>query len=203
MSVKNEIKKLEERRKELEKELEQLESEGKEVIKNPTLFCEYIEKVMNAQNENDKIEKSLYDLRSLVDEDKIIAGDKVDLHKVEGSKYYYEYFVCLHGTDTCVGNVQYRGTRNDRLGNVGYRIFEDCRGKGYASEALKLITDKLYKDGIDKVYMDVMDWNEASKRVTEKFGGKLIDRIENYDNYNDCLIYECDLKLIKGMNNKR
>lgn len=56
-------------------------------------------------------------------------------------------------------------------GLIGYSIRPSQRGKGYASEMLKLALDKFKNTNIDKVLITCKDFNIASKKVIEKNGG--------------------------------
>lgn len=56
-------------------------------------------------------------------------------------------------------------------GHIGYGIKKDCRGKGYATEGLKLVLEKareIVKE--DEIYMSVSKNNPASLRVQIKNG---------------------------------
>lgn len=56
-------------------------------------------------------------------------------------------------------------------GLIGYSIRPSQRGKGYASEMLKLALDKFKNTNIKKVLITCKDFNIASKKVIEKNGG--------------------------------
>lgn len=71
-------------------------------------------------------------------------------------------------------------------GLIGYSIRPSQRGKGYASEMLKLALDKFRNTNIDNVLITCKDFNLASKKVIEKNGGTF----ENiYKNKNDGFNY--------------
>ena len=56
-------------------------------------------------------------------------------------------------------------------GLIGYSIRPSQRGKGYASEMLKLGLEKFKNTDIDNVLISCKDFNIASKKVIEKNGG--------------------------------
>lgn len=149
-----------------------------------------------------KIRGKMRKLHELLDEESVIEGNKVDLYKcVLDDRYNYK--ICLKGSKTVVGEISYRG-RPEKLykgwiGDIGYIISEEYQGNGYASEGLSLLTDKLYKDGIKNVYIAVAHYNAPSHRIAQKFGGKVMEEFSS----SNITLYECDLKLIKNISNKR
>ena len=53
-----------------------------------------------------------------------------------------------------------------RKASVGYRLLEECWGRGIATEALRMITDELLKNrGIEIITASTMPANSASARV--------------------------------------
>lgn len=60
---------------------------------------------------------------------------------------------------------------NDRMAKVAFRIAESCKGKGYASEALKAIVDFCFENTeLKRLWSDVDVRNVPSCRVMEKCG---------------------------------
>lgn len=134
-------------------------------------------------------------------EDKpVMVGEKIDLYR-----YILEederYVICLHNTKEIIGNIDYMGEvkpYKDFFGNIGYGINPEHKRKGYTSEALKLLTDKLYNEGVSKVYISTLKTNVASQGLVEKFGGKLMIKFSK-----NLFVYECDLEMIKKYKRKR
>lgn len=174
----------------------QFEDEKKRVIYYGKLD-EMIEKRHELYKEKGKITKKLEELSNNPIE--IIKGDKIDLVKVLGDLYTYRYSVFIKGSEKKVGYVEYRKNmgspvnNKDWLADISYHIEKTHRGKGYATEALMLLTDKLYKDGIETIYISTYDSNIASKKIIEKLGGKLVEKYSD-GNY---LLYKCNLREIK------
>ena len=70
-------------------------------------------------------------------------------------------------------------------GLIGYSIRPSERGKGYASEMLKLGLEKFKNAEINNVLISCKDFNIASKKVIEKNGGVFEDvYINKEDGYN-------------------
>lgn len=66
-------------------------------------------------------------------------------------------------------------------GLIGYSIRPSQRGKGYASEMLKLALDKFRNTNIDNILITCKDFNLASKKVIEKNGGTFENIYKNKD----------------------
>ncbi len=80
----------------------------------------------------------------------------------------------------------------DRHGEIGI-IMGDKKsgGKGYATEAIKLIVKHAFKNlNLHKLYAGVIEGNEASERVFEKIGFKLEGKLRKHfylnGKYLDC-----------------
>lgn len=66
-------------------------------------------------------------------------------------------------------------------GLIGYSIRPSQRGRGYASEMLKLALEKFNNTNIDNVLITCKDFNIASKKVIEKNGGIFENSFNNKD----------------------
>lgn len=100
-------------------------------------------------------------------------GALVDL-KSAGSPN--NYLIYLHGESVEVGGIQYRPyNRTKRFGDVGYHIDPPYQNNGYATEALALLGEKLFEDGIPDMWISVSADNGSSIRVAEKNNGKIIN----------------------------
>lgn len=161
---------------------------------------EYLEyRKMELYSELNEVKEELLKYKDELDEDGVLKGEKVDLYKalLHDEDYEYSYKICLKGTKEIVGQIEYGNSVEEPYqgweGDISYNIKEEYRGNGFALDALKLLTDRLYKEGIKEVYVATSRSNTSSQRVAEKFGGE-IDK-ELSDEYS--VIYKCDLKKIK------
>ena len=86
----------------------------------------------------------------------------------------------LWADDTPVGLFTLRHCLNDFLrdgpGHIGYGVASEYRGKGYATEGLRLLIEEARKLPIDtdEVYLSVLKSNPASLRVQEKNGARIV-----------------------------
>jgi predicted acetyltransferase len=95
-------------------------------------------------------------------------------------------FMAVDQTDgNVIGMMQLRHTLNDALlesgGHIGYSVHPAHRGKGYATEMVRLCLDQAREMGIDKVLIVCDEDNAASARVIEKSGGVYEDTRPNPD----------------------
>lgn len=65
------------------------------------------------------------------------------------------------------------------LGHIGYTIVPWKRGRGYASEALRVVLERAKTVGLKRVEITTDPANEASRRVIEKNGGHLVGEFVN------------------------
>ncbi len=85
----------------------------------------------------------------------------------------------LWNDDTIVGEFRLRHYLNDALrngaGHIGYFIKKEYRGKGYATEGLRMLLE-IAADIVpeDEIYLRVDRTNPASLRVTKKNGSHII-----------------------------
>ena len=66
-------------------------------------------------------------------------------------------------------------------GLIRYSVRPSQRGKGYASEMLKLALDKFKNTNIENILITCKDFNIASKKVIEKNGGIFENTYSNDD----------------------
>lgn len=155
------------------------------------------EETVKSINEIDEQYKNLEAIEIVKKNECEISDGEIDLY-LEYHNLETGYRMCkifLHNTSTYIGDIKFFGKSNYiATGNIAYNINQKFRGHGYALKALKLITDKIYEDGIDKVYIAAFDYNIPSIKTIEKFGGVLVE------NNRKIRSYECDLKKIKNNN---
>ena len=80
-----------------------------------------------------------------------------------------------------VGTARLRHRLTEKLktsyGHLGYDIKPSARGKGLATKLLAMMLIKARELGLEKVMLTCLSVNEASIRVIEKNGGRLLDEI--------------------------
>jgi len=123
------------------------------------------------------------------------GNDFIDLRIIRGS---YDYSIFLHGTTTHVGNISYRGHHLEYFGDVGYNIFPEFQGNHYAYEALVLLSEKLYEDGIPDFWITVYPDNISSIKTIEKYGGQLVSKNEH-----NVLLFQCETRKRKELENSK
>lgn len=93
---------------------------------------------------------------------------------------YEKWVITLKDNDTPIGNISVNGIeKKHNYCNVGYVILYDYWGKGYASEALKVVSDYLLDSGYYLVECTCNELNKQSSRVMEKAGFKKDGYIAN------------------------
>lgn len=97
-------------------------------------------------------------------------GEKLPEGYVPQTVYY------LWDDDNIVGTFHFRQYLCQSLiegaGHIGYYIAPEYRGKGYASQGLKLLIDEIRDDvQDDEIYLRVNRDNPASLRVMQNNGG--------------------------------
>ena len=98
---------------------------------------------------------------------------------VEDSKYE-KWVITLKDNNIPIGNISVNGIeRKHNYCNVGYVIMYDYWGKGYASEALRVVSDYLLNSGYYLVECSCNELNKQSSRVMEKAGFKKDGYIAN------------------------
>jgi len=104
-----------------------------------------------------------------------VLGRRIPKHHVPGSKF----FLMEEGGAKILGVIDIRHRLNDSLlnrgGHIGYAVAPDARGKGYATEMLRLALEACRGLGIRRALITCNKENAASARVIQKSGGVLED----------------------------
>ncbi|MGN0427580.1 MAG: GNAT family N-acetyltransferase [Agathobacter sp.] len=119
--------------------------------------------------------------------DKLIAYSQIE------NKTHLEYGVYLG--DILIGTVNDCGFDDETI-EIGYLIHPDYQGKGYATEVLKVMISEVREMGFKKIIAGFFEDNIASRRVMEKSGMYLTDRIEEQKyrgKIHRCLYFEKEL----------
>ncbi len=94
------------------------------------------------------------------------------------------YFICNNGK--MIGEIMFRKRLSpyllkNSLGHIGYKIKHSERGRGYCTQALKLLLDKAWKEGYTELMISCDEKNIASSKVIEKNNG-ILNRINSNSN---------------------
>ncbi len=72
---------------------------------------------------------------------------------------------------THIGELCFKGLSSDGITEIGYGINDDFQGKGYASEAVKAVSEWAFQQpDVTALEAETDEENTASKRVLEKCG---------------------------------
>ncbi len=115
----------------------------------------------------------------------LVNGERIDLKLREKFEAIPEkgyvpkliYDIVLKDSGVVIGECDARIGQNENTyygGNIGYSIFEQYRGNGYATEAVKLLLNIFKDNNMKEVYVTNDVSNYASKRVCEKSGGEFL-----------------------------
>lgn len=84
----------------------------------------------------------------------------------------YEYFIVLN--DEIIGNcAAHTVDTKNRKAELGYWLAGDHRGKGYMMEAVQLLEQELFKNGINKIIIHNDVLNKGSVNVAKKLDYEL------------------------------
>lgn len=102
-----------------------------------------------------------------------IPGQPASLHfwAVDGGKFIGEFQLRTELTQSVLSGI----------GSVGYAVRVSEQGRGYGTELLKQGLNLAKKRGMDKVLLNINDENLVSAHICEKLGGKLMDRLQAYN----------------------
>lgn len=115
-----------------------------------------------------------------------LSDSEIELYKTI-KEQEINYIIKLSKSDECIGFIDYRKENFGILGNIGYGIKPEYRGKNYALKALNLVTPDLLNEGVEEVIITAKKDNIPSIKIIENFGGVLINSED------DILIYKCIL----------
>ncbi len=88
-----------------------------------------------------------------------------------GQWEWYAVWMIERKDGTRVGDLSFKGLREDGSVEIGYGILGEFRGQGYASEAVGAAVEwALGRPGVTRVEAEAEEENTASLRVLEKCG---------------------------------
>ena len=104
------------------------------------------------------------------------------------------YGIVVKGTDKIVGSVDFNHRHEDDVLELGYILHPDYWGRGYVSEAARVLIDLAFKElNLHKIELSCFGYNLQSQRVAEKLGftleARIRDRKDAQGNRCDGLIY--------------
>ena len=92
--------------------------------------------------------------------------------------YYYDI---INPANQTIGNIRIRIGHNFHSyynGHIGYEIFEEYRGSGYAYKACQAALDVVRFHNMDFIYLACDESNIASYKTIEKLGAELVEICE-------------------------
>ncbi|MCP4177980.1 MAG: GNAT family N-acetyltransferase [bacterium] len=106
----------------------------------------------------------------------------------------YEFAIELKENKTYIGTcgIQKIDQKN-RVGEIGISIKKDYWGKGFGTEAFKLLVDFCFEEvNLNKIKLDVFDFNKRGISSYKKLGfkqeGCLREEIYRFGKYNDVIV---------------
>lgn len=137
------------------------------IVKDPLVKKSYMLPDFNDENEEEKFFEKLMNL------------------SLNNSRFVYGIYL-----DRFIGFLNEVSIENDEI-EVGYFIDSKEWNKGYATEALKVAIEELFRIGFKRVVAGYFEENPASGRVMEKSGMHKIDKVDvvEYRNKNHRCYY--------------
>ena len=88
----------------------------------------------------------------------------------------WTYWLMVDGRPVGYGKLREKATEESKKfgGNIGYAIDPEARGKGYGNMLFELLLKEAANKHIKEVFSTVEKFNYNSKKVHEKYGGKLV-----------------------------
>lgn len=125
----------------------------------------------------------------------VLASNELKLLRHDSlfdDEYYNEfitYQIISQKTDNWVGTILYRGYHfNRHLGDIGYNIFEEYRGKNFAYKSTIMLSELLNEYEIPDYWISTRTDNIPSIKTIEKLNGIIIGE------ENGIRLYKCQTK---------
>ena len=99
-------------------------------------------------------------------------------HPGDGEMLMFYYFDIITPANQTIGKISVRIGHNFHSyynGHIGYEIFEEYRGSGYACKACKIALDVARFHNMDFIYLACAESNIASYKTIEKLGAELVE----------------------------
>ena len=150
--------------------------------------------------------------------DLIASDDKIEIRKYRNKLEFfrdeisnnssnsvdYDCGIYLYGKPIKIGHIIYRASLQEdhyskECGNIGYTIYKQYEGNGYAFKSLVLLSDYLFKNNIHNYYISVDLNNIASLKTVLKailiYGGNIVSLDGNIS------MWQCNTKLKSRLKN--
>ncbi len=91
---------------------------------------------------------------------------------------FYYYDIIRKADSATVGKISIRIGNNFHSyynGHIGYEIFKEYHGNGYAYKASQMVLDVARFHGMDFIYLTCDESNIASYKTIEKLGAELVE----------------------------
>lgn len=100
-------------------------------------------------------------------------------------QWYTNWEIVLKNTNTSIGGIGFAGFPDEnKEAEIGYMMDANEHGKGYATEALKTMSEWAFQHKeVDKVKVQTACNNIASIRILEKNGFQLASKADNLVTY--------------------
>lgn len=123
---------------------------------------------------------------------KLLADERKGINLKKGRVPSTKYFL-IDDNKNILGGISIRHSIDTKFlsnygGHIGYGIKPTERGKGYGNMILALGLKKIKKMNVRKILITCFDDNENSKKIIEKNGGKLENKI-SFENKLMCRYY--------------
>ena len=93
------------------------------------------------------------------------------IHKGNMSRDSRQYGIYEKGSDTVIGLIQVYIRENEKERELGYVLSKDHRGKGYMTEVVKAVCNRIfYNPAVEAVALRVLPNNLPSQAVARKAG---------------------------------
>lgn len=93
-------------------------------------------------------------------------------HLQPGASGRFEWLLRADGVEGGVGWVSLRiNERSGHVGEIGYSLIQEARGRGYATEAVRALVDEVFaSSGVTEIQACCMPENAASRAVLARVG---------------------------------
>ena len=99
-------------------------------------------------------------------------------HPGDGEMLMFYYYDIINTANQTIGKISVRIGHNFHSyynGHIGYEIFEEYRGSGFACKACRIALDVARFHNMDFIYLACAESNIASYKTIEKLGAELVE----------------------------